>query len=378
MQIIQIINEAQIGMGDYKKKNIIYVIENIAIRGGAERIISDKANILSAQYGHKITIISIYEDCRPASYPLNKDIDVVRLNVPMAVKNSNIVTKFFNRTATLLKAAKRLNKAIKSINPDIIFFTTTLSALLLPLCKTNARKIYESHSAKPFTPYNKLFLPMELCVDCVLCLTEGDAKEYRHSRKVMVIPNFISHPEKIVNDYSVKKAIAVGRLEYEKGFDILIECWKNIAKKHPDWHLDIYGEGSLSRELQQQIYSSGLKDKVMLRGRCDNMMEKYTEYSLHLMPSRHEGLPMTLIEAQACGLPSVTFNFNFGASDIIKDYHNGMIVEQGNVNLFVNAITEMMNNEKMRMEQGRKALENSRRFYAENIMPEWQKLIDGL
>lgn len=378
MQIIQIINEAQIGMGDYKKKNIIYVIENIAIRGGAERIISDKANILSAQYEHKITIISIYEDCRPTSYPLNKDIDVVRLNVPMAVKNSNITTKILSRTATLLKAAKRLNKAIKSINPDIIFFTTTLSALLLPLCKTNARKIYESHSAKPFTPYNKLFLPMELCADCVLCLTEGDAKEYRHSRKVMVIPNFISHPEKIVNDYSVKKAIAVGRLEYEKGFDILIECWKNIAKKHPDWHLDIYGEGSLGRELQQQIYFLGLKDKVTLRGRCDNMMEKYTEYSLHLMPSRHEGLPMTLIEAQACGLPSVTFNFKFGASYIIKDYHNGIIVEQGNVNLFVNAITEIMDNEKMRMEQGRKALENSRRFYAENIMPEWQKLIGRL
>ena len=264
-------------MGDYKKKNIVYVIEDIAVRGGAERIISYKANILSAQYGHKITIISIYEDCRPASYPLNKGINVVCLNVPMAVKNSNIITKFLSRTATLLKAAKRLNKAIKNINPDIIFFTTTLSALLLPLCKTNARKIYESHSAKPFTPYNKLFLPMELCADCVLCLTEGDAKEYRHSRKVMVIPNFISHPERIVNDYSVKKAIAVGRLEYEKGFDILIECWKNIAKKHPDWHLDIYGEGSLGRELQQQIDFSELKDKVTLRGRRDNMMEKYTE-----------------------------------------------------------------------------------------------------
>lgn len=117
---------------------------------------------------------------------------------------------------------------------------------------------------------------------------------------------------------------------------------------------------------------------MTLRGGRDNMMEKYTEYSLHIMTSRHEGLPMTLIEAQACGLPSVAFNFKFGASDIIKDYHNGIIVEQGNINLFVNAITDMMNNEKMRMEQGRKALENSRRFYAENIMPEWQKLIDGL
>ena len=219
---------------------------------------------------------------------------------------------------------------------------------------------------------------MERRADMIICLTEGDKMEYRHAKKVEIIPNFIDIPSLSVKDYNVKKAVAVGRLEHQKGFDILIDCWKEVIRVFPDWHLDIYGEGSLKQELQQQINFLGINDNITLCGHCYNMMEKYTEYSLHIMTSRYEGLPMTLIEAQACGLPSVAFNFKFGASDIIKDYHNGIIVEQGNINLFVNAITDMMNNEKMRMEQGRKALENSRRFYAENIMPEWQTLIDGL
>ena len=314
----------------------------------------------------------------PVNYPVDKSVKIVFLDVPMAKKKDNRLITSFNRISVLIKATIKLNKAIKKIKPNVLFFTTTLGALLLPLCRTKATKIYESHLPRLFNPYNNFFSIMERRADMIICLTEGDKMEYRHAKKVEIIPNFIDIPSLSVKDYNVKKAVAVGRLEHQKGFDILIDCWKEVIRVFPDWHLDIYGEGSLKQELQQQINFLGINDNITLCGHCDNMMEKYTEYSLHIMTSRYEGLPMTLIEAQACGLPSVAFNFKFGASDIIKDYHNGIIVEQGNINLFVNAITDMMNNEKMRMEQGRKALENSRRFYAENIMPEWQKLIDGL
>lgn len=356
---------------------IAYIVEDFSICGGVERIVSQKAGLFASK-GHDVTIISVYKDHRPVNYPVDKSVKIVFLDVPMAKKKDNRLITSFNRISVLIKATIKLNKAIKKIKPNVLFFTTTLGALLLPLCRTKATKIYESHLPRLFNPYNNFFSIMERRADMIICLTEGDKMEYRHAKKVEIIPNFIDIPSLSVKDYNVKKAVAVGRLEHQKGFDILIDCWKEVIRVFPDWHLDIYGEGSLKQELQQQINFLGINDNITLCGHCDNMMEKYTEYSLHIMTSRYEGLPMTLIEAQACGLPSVAFNFKFGASDIIKDYHNGIIVEQGNINLFVNAITDMMNNEKMRMEQGRKALENSRRFYAENIMPEWQKLIDGL
>lgn len=165
--------------------------------------------------------------------------------------------------------------------------------------------------------------------DAIVCLTDGDANEYKIARSVEVIPNFIDEPFGFVKDYSVKKAIAVGRLEWVKGFDILIDCWKNIANEHSDWHLDIYGDGAMRAKLQSQIDRLELQNQVTLCGRNEKIMEVYPQYSLHIMPSRYEGLPMALMEAQSCGLPSVVFDFKYGAHDIVTNGYNGMIARQG-------------------------------------------------
>lgn len=362
----------------YRTKRLVYVIEDFSMCGGVERIVSEKASILCSEYGHEVTIISVYKDDRPIRYDLNENVKTVFLNVPMAKKSGNAAIMTFNRIVTLIMAAVRLNRTVKKINPDIIFFATTLSALLLPLCRTKARKVYESHLARTFNPYNTFFSFMERRADTVVCLTEGDACEYRHAREVKIIPNFIKTPSSYVKNYGDKKAVAVGRLEEQKGFDILIDIWKDIMTKHPDWKLHIYGEGPLQQELQHRIDSYGLEDNIFLCGRCENMIEKYTEYSLHVMTSRYEGQPMTLIEAQACGLPSVVFDFKYGARDIIKNKINGLIVRQNDKNEFTKALSIMMNDEDLRMSYGKNAIKLSEKFFSDKIMPLWQRLINEL
>ena len=269
---------------------IAYLIEDFAVKGGAERIVAQKANHLSADYGHDVTIVSIYHDERPPAYPL-KGVNIISLNVPFTVKNTNIIRKTLSRTRVLMQAATRFNKAMNTLQPDIIFFTLSLGALLLPLYRGKAKRIYESHLARKFTPYNTFFKLTELKSDAIVCLTSGDAKEYKTARRIEVIPNFIDKPKSYVKDYAVKHAVAVGRLEHQKGFDRLINCWKAAIETHPGWRLDIYGEGPLRNELQRQIDSFRLQETIKLRGTCTDMAEKYTQYSLHLMSSRHEGLP---------------------------------------------------------------------------------------
>lgn len=359
----------------YRTKRLVYVIEDFSMCGGVERIVSEKASILCSEYGHEVTIISVYKDDRPIRYDLNENVKTVFLNVPMAKKSGNAAIMTFNRIVTLIMAAVRLNRTVKKINPDIIFFATTLSALLLPLCFTEAKKVFESHSAKIFTPYSRLFYFTERCADVVVCLTEDDAKTFRHARNVMVISNFIKRPAACVKDYGRKAAIAVGRLEHVKGFDILIDIWKDIMTKHPDWKLHIYGEGPLQHELQRRIDSYGLEDNVFLCGRCENMIEKYTEYSLHVMTSRYEGQPMTLIEAQACGLPSVVFDFKYGARDIVTDGENGLIVSLGDTKAFIDALSGMMDSDALRRQYGTKAKAVSDRFCRGQIMDMWRQLI---
>ena len=356
--------------------NIIYVIEDYSENGGVERIVSDKANTLSAQYHHDITVISVYRDNRKEQFKLDDGVNLIHLDVPFAKRTNNSIIRLLSRLYTIIIAIKRLNKEIKQLHPDIIFFTTTLGAILLPFCHTKARKIYESHLARNFNPFNKIFFLTELKAERIICLTSGDAKEYKHAKRVDIIPNYINEVKSHVEDYSIKKAIAVGRLEYQKGFDILIDCWKEISRQYPDWQLDIYGEGSCREELQQQIDSLELGDKVKLCGRNDNIIEVYPKYSLHLMTSRYEGLPMTLIEAQACGLPSVVFNFQYGASDIVSDGCNGLIIEQGNRKLFIEAAMKMMSSEELRKEYGNNAIETGKRYSKENMFRKWIQIIN--
>ncbi len=354
---------------------ISYVIEDFSVFGGIERIVSRKASILAARYGHDVNIISVYEDNRPVRYPLDESIKVVRLDVPWTEKTANPVLMTLRRVKTLIKAAKRLNKVLKTTEPDIVFFTTTLGALLLPLCRTKAKTIFESHLARKFTPYNTFFKLTELKADAIVCLTSGDAKEYKTARRIEVIPNFIDKPKSYVKDYAVKRAVAVGRLEHQKGFDRLISCWKTAVETHPGWHLDIYGEGPLRDELQRQIDSFGLQETIKLRGTCADMADKYAQYSLHLMTSRYEGQGIVLIEAQAAGLPSVVFNYEYGASDIVTDGVNGFLVPQNDTKTFTDRLAQMMDSEAMRAQFGTKAKETAKAFFTENIMWKWQKLI---
>lgn len=353
---------------------IAYLIEDFAVKGGAERIVAQKANHLSADYGHDVTIVSIYHDERPPAYPL-KGVNIISLNVPFTVKNTNIIRKTLSRTRVLMQAATRFNKAMNTLQPDIIFFTLSLGALLLPLYRGKAKRIYESHLARKFTPYNTFFKLTELKSDAIVCLTSGDAKEYKTARRIEVIPNFIDKPKSYVKDYAVKHAVAVGRLEHQKGFDRLINCWKAAIETHPGWQLDIYGEGPLRDELQRQIDSFRLQETIKLRGTCTDMAEKYTQYSLHLMSSRHEGLPMTLLEAQAAGLPSVTFDFEYGAADIVTDSVNGFLVPQNDTKTFTNRLVQIMDSEDLRAKFGTEAKETAKAFFTENIMWKWQKLI---
>lgn len=356
--------------------NIIYVIEDFSENGGVERIVSEKANTFATQYNHNVTLISVYHDIRPQHYQLAEGVRLIHLDVPFAKKTNNPVFRLFSRLNTMLIAIKRMNKVIGKLNPDVIFFATTLGAILLPFCRSKARKIYESHTSRIFNPYHQLFFLTEKCADMVVCLTENDKKHYKYAKQCVVIPNYINNVENYVGDYQVKKAITVGRLEYVKGFDILIECWKEISNQFPDWQLDIYGEGSCREALQQQIKKLHLDDKVKLCGRHNNIMEVYPRYSLHLMTSRYEGLPMTLIEAQACGLPSVVFDFQYGASDIVSDGHNGLIVKQGDNLQFIDAVKKMMSSVEMRRQCGKNAIGTGRNYSKENIIDKWSAIIN--
>lgn len=119
-------------------------------------------------------------------------------------------------------------------------------------------------------------------------------------------------------DIKNKKIIAMGRLNNQKGFDLLIEAWSKLESDFKDWEVNIFGDGALKEQLQKQIDNKNLK-KIFLRGYSKDVAKDMADASIFVLTSRYEGFGLVLLEAQALGLPCVSFDCKEGPSEIIDD-----------------------------------------------------------
>jgi glycosyltransferase involved in cell wall biosynthesis len=173
--------------------------------------------------------------------------------------------------------------------------------------------------------------------------------------------------------------ISAGRLDYQKGYDYLIPAWSAVAKKHPDWHLNIYGEGALRDSIQKQIDELKLTNVITLCGRTSDISEKYAQHSIYVMSSRAEGLGLVLLEAASCGLPLIAYDCPSGPSEIIENGKNGLLVGRvGDIKGMADAICTIIENEALRNEMGEKALQMVERFSIQNIKKEWMEVLAGV
>src|SRR5699024_2974076 len=114
------------------------------------------------------------------------------------------------------------------------------------------------------------------------------------------------------------RLLAVGRLHPVKGFDVLIEAFRLLARYFPLWDLVIVGDGPERQALQQQIDAANLQDRIQLVGRVGTISAWYEQSDLYVLSSRTEGLSNTLLEAMASGLAPVAFDCETGPREIIR------------------------------------------------------------
>lgn len=215
--------------------------------------------------------------------------------------------------------------------------------------------------------------------DRLVTLTEQDKKRWETIYPAAtVIPNILTlYPNEQARLES-KSIISVGRLEAQKGYDLLIEAWRSVVIEHPDWKLYIYGDGSCKALLTEMIRAAKIETSFILHGADSNIYEKYLQHSFYVMSSRFEGFGLVLIEAMSCGLPCISFDCPSGPAEIIKDGEDGILVENGNIIKLSEAICCLIEHEEKRKELGCNARLNVLRFSQENIMLQWDALFRGL
>ena len=376
---------------------ITYVIDTLASKGGAERIIIEKMNYLASHFGYEVSVICCYQcEGDVNAYPLSDKVSQIYLHVPFYSQYQYPYPYRLWVKRNLNQALRReLLQEVFRIDPDILICTSYFRADVI--CKINcrAKKVVEAHEPRLFTLSNEglgrsflvkmymvlyrkfYFRTVERYADVVVTLTDGDAYAWRRANRVMVIRNFSSLSVNRRSDVSAKRVIAVGRLEWVKGFDRLINAWAIVSKQHPDWKLDIFGEGSLQSAIETIIRNNAIKNLEIHNFTHDISLE-FTNSSICVLTSCYEGFSLVILEAMKHGIPCVAFNCPFGPGSIIQDSLNGFLVNDGDIRLFAERLCLMIEDTKMRKEFSQEAIKRAKVFNRDVVINKWKKLFEEL
>lgn len=373
---------------------VVYYLPSLYIAGGLERVITGKANYLADQLGYEVTILTSEQQGRKTYYPLSPNVRHHDLGVVIDIpKKRSLFLKILTYPVKYFQFKKRFSAFLIDVKPDITISTLRRECNFIHTIRDGSIKIGELHItrnsysilsnkiikfSKPIHNYlNRRFVNKLKCFDKIILLTKEEQELWPELNNTVVIHNYQEMECKIPATLKHKRVIAVGRYTYQKGFDLLVEAWKLVADKHPDWSLNVYGEGNRA-ELEKRVNELDLTKSFMVNGRTDSIIEKYLESSIFVLSSRYEGFGMVLTEVMSCGVPPVSFACPSGPRDIITHGVDGLLVENGNIDHLAENICTLIENEDLRKVMGGNARESVKRFRKEVIMAEWKQLFEEL
>lgn len=367
---------------------IVYSILGTYNSGGMERVLANKANYF-ANLGHEVTIVTTDQQGRKPYFELQSTIKQHDLAINYTQTNAQ---GLFKKLLAYPKKQKdhqvALTKLLFDIKADITISLFDNDASFLYKIKDGSKKIIEIHFSrfkriqyarkglwKWVDNYrNKQDIEHVKQYDRFVVLTQEDRSYWGDLTNICVIPNANSFVPTTLSTTEDQRVIAVGRYDYQKGFDDLIRVWSIVHKQAPEWTLDIFGHGPMQEQLQRLIEDLKLYDVVKLRIPVKTIEQEYVKSGIVAMTSRYEGLPMVLLEAQSCGLPLVAYSCKCGPKDIIHEGENGFLIPEGNIKAFAEQLLQLIYNPTLRKQMGEKSIVLSDQFSESRIMQQWLSL----
>ncbi|MCQ2137455.1 MAG: glycosyltransferase family 4 protein [Bacteroidales bacterium] len=374
---------------------IVYCIHSLYNPGGMERVMLGKVAYLKAHTDWDISIVTTNQGGRPVFFDLPDGVRLTDLDINY---ESGAQSRALKKILIYLRKKKlhrqRLTALLMKENTDIVVSLFPSESSFIPKIKDGSKKVLELHFNRYFrTQYGrgglvgiidrireKSDLRLVRKFDRFVVLTDEDNGYWGNLPNMVTISNPSLFKAERISDTSRHRVIAVGRLDYQKGFDRLLKAWETICRQDDlkDWVLDIYGKGEWEESLQKQIQDGGMAGRAFLRGTTSDIAAEFADSAFIAMSSHYEGLPMVLIEAMTCGLPAVSFACKCGPRDIIQDGVNGLLVPDGDCNALASAMMKVMRDDTMRRTMGTEALKVREKYNEDVIMAQWISMFESI
>ena len=359
-------------------KKITFFVEDIFKCGGVQRVVSIISNKLY-KLGYEISIILLFKTNENPFFTLESNIKVY-----------NLFEESFDLRINYIKIIRKINKFIKNYNTDI-FINAGVGYTLLTYPALKKRKEIKSISWEHQNFYFGKKFGMEWIgkriaankLDGIIVLTKYDLNSYNNNiKKIKNIWQIYNPIDNVIynSNYNpdTKKIISCGSLSLQKGFDFLVEVARIVFEKYPDWQWHIWGDGIERRLIENKIKEYNLSNNLILKGYSKNVYEKYKDYSIYCMTSRHEGFPMVLLEAQGNGLPIISFDCKCGPREIVDDNENGYLINCFDIKDMAYKICDLISNREKRIEFSGKMFSKVNTFDIDTVIEKWIKLIESI
>jgi GalNAc-alpha-(1->4)-GalNAc-alpha-(1->3)-diNAcBac-PP-undecaprenol alpha-1,4-N-acetyl-D-galactosaminyltransferase len=362
-------------------RRLTLVVPSLAL-GGAERVVARMANHWAAA-GDQVTVITLAA-AETDTYSL--DPAVTRIALDLMRDSRFFLQGIYNNW---LRVGK-LEDTIRGLRPDtVISFTDRMNVLTLVACRSLGVDTVVSERIDPsqqrigwhWSRLRRWGYPLARALVVQTQAVRGQLEPLMRGRPIYVIPNAVDPPpsdqpprESRPSDGPLQIA-AMGRLDYQKGFDLLIEAFVRVAEGNPNWSLVILGEGPERHRLEDQIHEHGLEKRVRLCGWVSDPATVLRNSDAFVLSSRFEGFPNALLEAMALGLPSISFDCPSGPADIIRQEVDGLLVSPGDVPALSAAIRRLMSDDQLRGRLGKEAVHVVERFSSERYFATWDEVL---
>lgn len=364
------------------KNKYLFLITGMPM-GGAERVMATLANEFVAK-GHEVRLVTLKKAI--SAYELDERIEFIGGNSDAT--SSNFILRKIQIIYAAIKSVIFYRRQLKDYKPDMILSFLTNTNLLAVINNCISFKKCPVVISERCDPRTRSKLLIKLCnkvyplADAIVCQSKV-IENYFLEKNPKAFTAVIANPvnEECINIKEIterqKKVVAVGRLNSQKNYDLLIEAFYDIEKNYPDYKLEIYGQGPEKDRLQSKIDRLDLSDKILLMGTKQNVMTHVADAELYVMSSDFEGFPNALVEAMASGIPVISTDFPTGvAKELIKDEINGYVVPVGDGKKLSHSMIKILSDKNLqeKMSENNKMLRIQ--LNVKKITEQWEELFN--